>query len=120
MYHKIPDDINPLETSAKITYANSFQPKLSLLLRERGSPSLTSMQEESLEVETNILVVDRLKNKYERGDKEKKKQKEEKLKTSCTCHNYEDKFEEMTKLIKGLSSKLAKMEVDNKNANIPT
>lgn len=72
------------------------------------------MQEATLEVEANILATERLKDKLERGDKEKKKQKEEKLPTTSTSHNYEDKIEEMTKLVKGLSSKLAKMEIDGR------
>jgi hypothetical protein len=35
MYSKIPTDIKPIETSAKITYDSSFDPKFCLLVRER-------------------------------------------------------------------------------------
>jgi hypothetical protein len=35
MYNRIPTEINPSEASAKITYANSFDPDFFLLLRER-------------------------------------------------------------------------------------
>ena len=37
MYNKIPVEIKPIETSAKLTYVNSFDAKFSLLLRERRS-----------------------------------------------------------------------------------
>jgi hypothetical protein len=43
MYNKIPDEIQPTEASAKITFENSFDAKLSLLLRERRSTTLVSM-----------------------------------------------------------------------------
>ena len=46
------------------------------------------MQGAALEVEENILVVERLKNKSRRRDNEKKKHKEEKLPTASTSHNY--------------------------------
>jgi hypothetical protein len=34
MYNEIPTKINPIETSAKITYASAFDPEFCLLLRE--------------------------------------------------------------------------------------
>ena len=101
LYHKIPDEVNPSNTSAKITFSNSFESKFSLLLRERRSPTLASMQEAVIEVEANILATKRLRNKSNRGDKEKKKQKEEKLPSTSSSHTYEDKIEEMSKVIKG-------------------
>jgi hypothetical protein len=50
MYGRILDEINPTEASAKITYVNAFDSKLSLLLRERISTTLLSMQKASIEV----------------------------------------------------------------------
>jgi hypothetical protein len=70
MYGRIPDEIKPTEASTKITYANAFDAEFSLLLRERRSTTLLSMQEATIEVESNILASDRLKT---RSDKEKKK-----------------------------------------------
>jgi hypothetical protein len=40
MYGKIPDDIKPSETSAKIIFANAFDDEFSLLLRERRADTL--------------------------------------------------------------------------------
>jgi hypothetical protein len=61
MYNKIPDEIKPTETSAKITYASAFDPEFCLLLRERRSTSLVHMQDAALEVESNIVASDKLK-----------------------------------------------------------
>ena len=58
MYNKIPSEIKPTEASAIITYASAFNPDFCLLLRERRATSLSHMQDASLEVESNVLVVD--------------------------------------------------------------
>jgi hypothetical protein len=70
MYGRISYEINPTEASAKITYANAFDAELSLMLRERRSTTLFSMQEAAIEVESNILASNRLKT---RSEKDKKK-----------------------------------------------
>jgi hypothetical protein len=51
MYNKIPTESKPTETSSKITYANAFDPKFCLFLRERRYTSLAHMQDATLEVE---------------------------------------------------------------------
>jgi len=66
MYNKIPAEINPSEASAKITYASAFNPDLFLMLREMGETTLAHMQDATMEVESNIFVVDRLRNKANR------------------------------------------------------
>ena len=43
IFSKIPAEINPTNTSAKITYANAFDSEFCLLLRERRSASLSLM-----------------------------------------------------------------------------
>jgi hypothetical protein len=66
MYNKILVEINPTKASAKITYASAFDPDLCLLLRERRATSLAHMQYETLELESNVLEVDRLRNKADK------------------------------------------------------
>ena len=66
MYSKIPTEINPTDTSARITYANAFESDFYLLLRERRSASLSLMQDVSLEVESNIVVSQKVKGKIDR------------------------------------------------------
>ena len=43
MYNKIPAKKNPIEASAKITYASAFDPNFCLLPRERRATSLVHM-----------------------------------------------------------------------------
>jgi hypothetical protein len=50
MYSKIPAEIKPTETSAQITYANSFDSEFSFLLRERRSATLSLMQDVALKL----------------------------------------------------------------------
>ena len=61
MYGRIPTEIKPSETSAKLTYANAFDHDFSLLFRERRPITLLNMQESALEPDSNILASNRLK-----------------------------------------------------------
>jgi hypothetical protein len=74
MYNKIPTEIKPSEASAKITYASAFDPNLCLLCRERRATSLAHMQDSAVEIESNILVVDQLRNKTDRDIPRKRAQ----------------------------------------------
>ena len=66
MYSKIPTEINPTDTSANITYANSFDFYLFLPLRERRFASLSLMQDATLEVESNIVASQKVKGNIDR------------------------------------------------------
>jgi hypothetical protein len=72
MYNKIPAEIKPSEASAKIFYASAFGHDFYLLLRERRATSLDKMKDASIEVESNVLVVDRLRNKVD-ADRRKRR-----------------------------------------------
>jgi hypothetical protein len=113
MYGRIPDEIKPTEASAKITYANAFDAKFSLLLRERRSTTLLSMQEATIEVESNILASDRLKT---RSEKDKKKQREDSPASSNPTTS-DPKLDEMTKTLKDLTSEIAKLKWESKQPN---
>jgi ribonuclease HI len=67
MYNKIPAEIKPSEASAQISYAGAFDPDFCLVLRERRATSLAQMQDAAIEVESNMLAVDRLRNKADRN-----------------------------------------------------
>jgi hypothetical protein len=67
MYNKIPAEIKPSEASTKITYSSAFDPDLCLLLRERRATMLAHMQDAAVEVESNKLAVNRLKNASDRN-----------------------------------------------------
>jgi uncharacterized small protein (DUF1192 family) len=74
MYNKILAEIKPSEASAQISYASAFDPDLCLVLRERRATSLAQMQDAAIEVESNILAADRLRNK---ADTDRRKGKSE-------------------------------------------
>jgi len=69
MYSKIPNEVKPTPTSAKLTYANAFDSNFCLLLRERRCTNLAKMQVAALEVESNIMAVEKLKGHANRRRK---------------------------------------------------
>jgi hypothetical protein len=109
MYNKIPAEIKPTEASAKITYASAFDPDLCLLLRERRATSLAHMQDAALEVESNMLAVDRLRNKVDRD--RGRGRSEASTSGSSASHPQVD---ELTKLVKSLSAEMEKMKFEGK------
>ena len=66
MYNNILVEIKPSKASTKITYASDFDPDVFLLLRERRATSLANMQDADLEVESNVLAVNRLRSKSDK------------------------------------------------------
>lgn len=66
MYSKIPTEVKPTLTSAKLTYANAFDFDFCLLLRERRCATMVKMQDAILEVESNIIAVEKLKGHADR------------------------------------------------------
>jgi hypothetical protein len=107
MYKKIPVEIKPTETSAKMTYANDFDPNFFLLLRERRVTSLAHMQDEAIEVESNILVVDKLRSK---ADRDRRKGRSEGSTSSSFATP--SQMDEVTKLLKSLSSRMERIELE--------
>ena len=59
-YYNMSKEIQPLENAAKLYYASTFPPKLSLLLLERKSVTLQQMVVDSLEVEDNLRISKKL------------------------------------------------------------
>jgi ribonuclease HI len=109
MYNKIPAEIKPTEASAKITYASSFDPDFCLFLRERRATSLANMQDAALEVESNVLAVDKLRRKTNR-DKGRGRS-EASTSGSSASHPQVD---ELTKMVKSLSVEMEKMRIEGK------
>jgi hypothetical protein len=109
MYNKIPAEIKPTEASAKISYANAFDPDLCLLLRERRATSLAQMQDAAIEVEFNVLVVDRLRNKT--NTNRRKGRSEASTYGPFVPHPQVD---ELTKIVKSLFAEMEKMKVEGK------
>jgi hypothetical protein len=113
MYNKIPTEINPTEASTKISYASAFDPDFCLLLRERRATSLAQMQVAAIEVESNVLVVDRLRNKTDAY----RIKGRSKASTSGTSVPHPQVYE-LTNIVKYLSAEMEKMKVEGKQAYI--
>jgi hypothetical protein len=109
MYNKIHVEIKPTEASTKITYASAFDPDFFLLLRERRATSLNNMQDAALEVESNVLAVDRLRRK---SDRDKGRRRVE-ASTSGSSTSY-PQVDELTKMVKSLSAEMDKMKMEGK------
>jgi hypothetical protein len=116
MYNKISAEIKPTEASAKITYASSFDPNLCLLFRERRAASMDLMQDAILEVESNVLAVDKLRRK---ADRDRGRGKSEASTSGYSASH--PQVDELTKMVKSLSAEMEKMKFEGKKGykNVP-
>jgi hypothetical protein len=69
LYNKIPIEVKPSQPATKVTFAGAFDSDFTLLLRERRSLDLTKMQDDALEIESNMMASGKLKSKMETGNK---------------------------------------------------
>ena len=104
MYSKIPAEVKPTPTSAKLTYANAFDSDFCLLLRERRCATLAEMQDAALEVESNIMVAEKLK-----GHVDRRRWRGESTSYSSSS---EPKSDKMTKMIESLAAEISKLKVE--------
>jgi hypothetical protein len=109
MYNKIPAEIKPSEASAKITYSSAFDPDLCLLLRERRVATLAHMQDAAVEVESNILAVNRLRNI---GDRNMPKNRPETSSSSPSPLPHQT--DETARTLKSLAAKIERLELEGK------
>jgi hypothetical protein len=75
-YSKIPVDVKLSKPTAKVTFAGAFDPYFSLLLRERRSRNLSDMQEDAIEIESNMMTSREFKVKVETWIRETRKLRE--------------------------------------------
>jgi hypothetical protein len=111
LYHKIPAEVKPSQPAAKVTFAGAFDSDFSLLLRERRSTTLSGMQDDAIEIESNMMASGKLKTKVEMGAREPRRFKEQ-AGPSGSGKSAEEKMDEMAKIIKDLSNKISRMELD--------
>jgi hypothetical protein len=109
MYNKIPAEIKPSEASAKITYSSAFDPDFYLLLRERRAATLAHMQDAAVEVESNILAVNRLRNV---GDRNTSKNRPEASSSSSSPLPHQT--DETARTLKSLSARMERWELEGK------
>lgn len=113
LYNILPLEIQPPRAGAKVFFAREFESDFGFTLREILSPTLNHIQTNALEIEANLYVAGKIKQKYETMDKNK--ENEEVGSSNQPKDSHEQKLDEMTKVIRNLANKLVKMELDNKN-----
>jgi hypothetical protein len=119
LYNKIPTEVKPSQPAMKVTFTRSFEIDFSLLLRERRSIDLTKMQDDALEIESNMMPSGKMKTKFETGNKEIRRYREQGG-PSGSGRSSEDKMDDMDRIIKEFSNKISRMELDQaKNEHYP-
>jgi hypothetical protein len=116
LYNKIPVDVKPSHPTAKVTFAGAFEPDFSLLLRERRGADLTRMQDDAVEIESNMMASGKLKTKIETGNRETKRFREQ-AGPSGSGRSSDDKMDDMARIIKELSNKISRMELDQSKSD---
>jgi hypothetical protein len=119
LYNKIPTEVKPSQPVVKVTFIRAFNHDFALLLRERRSVDLTKMQDDALEIKSNMMASGKLKTKYETGNKETRRYREQGG-PSGSGRSSKDKMDDMARIIKELSNKISRMELDqDKNEHYP-
>jgi hypothetical protein len=111
LYNKISVEFKPSQPLAKVTFVGAFEPDFSLLLRERRSITLEGMEDDAIEIESNMMASGKLKSKVEMGTKEPRHFKEQ-VGPYRSGKSTKEKMDEMAKIIKDLSNKISMMELD--------
>jgi len=56
LYNKIQVKVNPSQSTTIITFAGAFDFDFALLLRERRATTLAGMQDDAIEIESNMMA----------------------------------------------------------------
>jgi hypothetical protein len=99
LYNKIPVEVKPSQPVAKVTFAGAFEPDFTLLLRERRGDTLTRMQDDAVEIKSNMMNFGQLKTKVEMGNRESKCFREQ-VGPSGSNRSSDDKMDDMARIIK--------------------
>jgi hypothetical protein len=98
-------EFKPSQPVAKVTFVGAFDSHFMLLLRERRATTLAGMQDDAIEIESNMTASRKMKTKVEVGIREPRRFKEQGGPFTSRKNTQEEKMEEMTKIIKYLSNK---------------
>ena len=69
VYNSIPTEFQPPPEAVQLWYAESFDNKFILLLRERRSVSIDMIMNNTIEVEVNMMASRKMKQRFNIGDK---------------------------------------------------
>ena len=92
-------------TGAKITFAGAFESDFWFTLRERRSATLDQIQTNALQIEENLVAASKALEAQPTKDKGKAKVESSQNQT----------LKDMNNVIKNLSSKFIKLELESKN-----
>jgi hypothetical protein len=116
LYNKIPAEVKPSQPAAKVTFAGAFEPDFALLLRERRGATLNRMQDDAIEIESNMMASGKLKARIETGNRETKRYREQ-AGPSGSNRSSDDRVDDMARVIKELSNKITRMELEQAKAD---
>jgi hypothetical protein len=116
LYNKIPAEVKPSQPAAKVTFAGAFEPDFALLLRERRGATLNRMQDDAVEIESNMMASGKLKARIETGNRETKRFREQ-AGPSGSNRSSDDRVDDMARVIKELSNKITRMELEQAKAD---
>ena len=68
LYNKIPFKVKPSQPTTKVTFVGAFEPDFALLLREIRGDILAQMQDDVVEIKSNMMASGKLKTKVEMGN----------------------------------------------------
>lgn len=112
-YNNLPSEIKPPQATTRVVFVGVFESNFGFTIRERKSHTLDQLQVDALEVEANFTSAGNSRGKDEPTEKERGKKE---TSSSSKAKEYLDlKWEEMDKLIKSLSHKVVKLELENKS-----
>jgi ribonuclease HI len=117
MYNKIPAEIKPSEASAQISYASAFDPDFCLVLRERRATSLAQMQDAAIEVESNILAADRLRNQADTNRRKGKSEASVSGSNTSGLSVPHPQANELTQLLNVLKEEMERLKTERKQMN---
>jgi len=99
-------EIKPAPAGEKINFAGAFQSNFIFTLRYRRSPNLDQMQIGALEIEANLVATGKTPNAQPIQDRGKAK-----------VESSQDQIlKDMNNVIRNLSNKLIKLELESKNS----
>jgi ribonuclease HI len=116
LYNKIPAEVKPSQPAAKVTFVGAFEPDFTLLLRERRGATLNRMQDDAVEIESNMMASGKLKARVETGNRETKRFREQ-AGPSGSNRSSDDRVDDMARVIKELSNKITRMELEQAKAD---
>jgi hypothetical protein len=99
LYDKIPVEVKSSQPTAKVTFTRDFEPDFSLLLRERRGADLTQMQDDAVEIESNMMASGKLKTKIETRNMETRPVREQ-AGPSGSGRSSDHKMDDMARIIK--------------------